>query len=122
MLHTMDVVTAAGLPFRVVFIPAVDAGPNPYRHPADNREATVEIYDRRHHSTDRPGDGQFTGGSYYASTLLNTGGLDTSRRSLADSGLNVHGGVPDWFIDGATMSIVLVWIWDLVAKERVGLV
>lgn len=123
MLHTMDVVTGAGTPFRAVYIPAVDAGPNPYRHPGDNREATVEFYDRRHHDTDRAGDGQFTGASYYVSSL--TGGSDVTgpgAARLIASGLNLHGGVPAWFIDGPTIADVLAWLQTMSIRERMGVI
>jgi hypothetical protein len=62
-------------------------------------EPTVAFYDARYDFTEY---GQFTGGSYYVSTL--------NEGESARSGLNLHGGVPDWQINAAEMEIVMDWI------------
>jgi len=108
MLHTLDVVAANGTPFRVLLIPAKTEGPNPFRCPANNGRPMVEFYDRSGHDTDGPGSGQFTGGYYYLTTLL---GLDQFGRTPVDGeGLNLHGGVPKWTVDGDAYRIVLAWL------------
>jgi hypothetical protein len=108
MLHILDIVSYQRVPFRVVLIPANMQGPNEFRCPANNGRPMVEFYDRRGHDTDLPGFGQFTGGYYYLSTLL---GLDDfSNEPVDGEGLNLHGGVPEWSIDGAAYRIVIAWL------------
>jgi hypothetical protein len=99
MIQTLDVVAANGVPFRVLFIPPGVAGPNPHRTPADSPHATVEFYDRRYEHTE--GYGQFTGGHYFASSLL---------EQHRFAGLNLQGGVDAWTIDAATMDLVRTWL------------
>lgn len=106
-MFVLDFVAVTGIPFRVLAIPAGVAGPNPHRVPADNTHPIVEFYDRRF-----PIDGehgQFTGGYYDADTLLGRDGF-----GRADGGLCLHGGVPNWGVDKASMDLVRSWLTLLV--------
>jgi hypothetical protein len=85
--NILDVVAENGVPFRVI----MDS--------IGGKEATVSFYDRRTNSTVH---GQFTGGSYYVSTLL---------EANSSSGLNLYSGVTDWTIDSATFRLVRDWLY-----------
>jgi len=61
---------------------------------ANSEKSTVKFYDTRYPHTPL---GQFTGGSYYLSTILEVKG-----------GLNIHGGVPDWSISAEPFQRFLV--------------
>ena len=63
----------------------------------------VSFYDTRYNHTQY---GQFIG-RYYASTLL---GLDGYGRGIKDRGLNLHGGVDDWFINADNANHVVDFI------------
>lgn len=89
MFSILDVVAENGVPFRVIM----------QAKPDSNKEATVSFYDRRHNHTVH---GQFTGGSYYISTLL---------EANSNGGLNLYGGVADWTIDSATFRLVRDWLY-----------
>lgn len=67
----------------------------------NNDRPMVEFYDTRYPHTSF---GQFVA-RYYLSSLL-----DSSRGSLADSGLCLDMGIADWRIDGPTMRKVLDFI------------
>lgn len=99
-IQTLDVVAVNGTPFRVLFIPPGVPGPNAFRTPADSPHATVEFYDRRHNFTPEVG-GQFTGGSYYASTLVGRN---------PNSALWLNGSQEAWSLDAATMTLVTDWV------------
>lgn len=93
----LDVVAANGVPFRIVYIPAGVAGPNPHRTPASSTRSTVEFYDARYSHTAPDGHGQFTGGYYYTETVLErSGGL------TLDSGHSAA-----WSVDATTMDEVI---------------
>lgn len=96
--HVLDVVASHGVPFRVVAYPPGATGPYPAAR--DETRAIVEFYDRRYAHTEH---GQFTGGRYRVSNLLD----DPPR------GLMLHGGVSDWAIDPAAMDLVLRWLTSL---------
>ena len=64
----------------------------------------VQFYDGRYDHTDL---GQFTGGSYYASTLL-----ETKAERGGGYGINLHGGVPDWTICAYTFQKFLKHLID----------
>ena len=53
----------------------------------------VSFYDTRYNHTQY---GQFVG-RYYANTLLGLDGWSSRGSSIRDRGLNLHGGVDDWF-------------------------
>ena len=63
----------------------------------------VSFYDTRYNHTQY---GQFVG-RYYASTLL---GLDGYGSGIKDRGLNLHGGVDDWFINADNANHVVDFI------------
>ena len=54
-------------------------------------------------------DGQFTGGYYYISTLLGEDGFGWDIRK-ANGGLNLHGAVPEWTVDAATLKKIGAWL------------
>ena len=63
----------------------------------------VSFYDTRYNHTQY---GQFIG-RYYASTLL---GLDGYGSGIKDRGLNLHGGIADWFINADNATDVVDFI------------
>jgi hypothetical protein len=63
----------------------------------------VSFYDTRYNHTQY---GQFVG-RYYASTLL---GLDGYGSGIKDRGLNLHGGVDNWFINADNANHVVDFI------------
>ena len=63
----------------------------------------VSFYDTRYNHTQY---GQFVG-RYYASTLL---GLDGYGSGIKDKGLNLHGGIDDWFINADNANHVVDFI------------
>ncbi len=73
-----------GIPFNVVLDTEQD-------------EPIVSFYDARYDFTEY---GQFTGGSYYVSTLMEN----------PEGGLCLHGGVPDWNVNAAGMKKVMQWL------------
>jgi len=73
----------------------------------DGGEPIVNFYDARFPFTEY---GQFTGGSYYVSTL--------NEGESARNGLCLHGGVPDWQINAAEMEVVMDWIDECLAVHR----
>ena len=66
---------------------------------------TVKFYDTEHITKDWP-HGQFTGGSYYVTTLLE------DRKGLEEGGLNLHGGVDAWSATNEEMVEVFKLIDD----------
>ncbi|QRE00877.1 hypothetical protein [Nocardia phage NC1] len=105
--------TTDGRTFGVYYVPA-DAptysasGGDQYRA----REATVEFYDATY-VDERAANGhplgQFTGASYYVSTLLASalaGRYDGERTGP----FRLHGGVPAWDIDGGTWLDIVAWV------------
>lgn len=65
----------------------------------------VRFYDTEQITEDWP-RGQFTGGSYYVTTLLD------DRKGLEEGGLNLHGGVDAWSATNAEMVEVFKLIDD----------
>mgnify|MGYP000268164640 FL=1 len=63
----------------------------------------VSFYDTRYDHTQY---GQFIG-RYYATTLL---GLDGYGSGIKDRGLNLHGGIADWFINADNANHVVDFI------------
>ena len=98
-----------GREFAVVFVdaePGSDFGPK------------VRFYDRthRHKGTTpvEPGGidpelGQGCG-SYYVDTILGEDRFSQGMQGLGETGLCLHGGVPEWTIDAATMRIVIAYL------------
>lgn len=83
---------ANGVPFTAV-----------YNDPHDHRddEPLIGFYDRRYASSPY---GQFTGASYYVSSLVE------GRYHHIKSGLNLHGGVTDWTVDADSMIELYRWM------------
>lgn len=70
----------------------------------------VEFFDRRHA---RPGHlGQFVS-SYYASTLTRRCEYNRDSPPLSQTGLNLHGGVPEWSVCAEDMANVMNWLEEL---------
>jgi hypothetical protein len=84
-------ITSHGIPFNVVLDTTKD-------------EPIVSFYDARWNFTEY---GQFTGGSYYASKLLED----------SPGGLFLDRGTPDWRIDHAEMREVLNWLSDCLISK-----
>jgi hypothetical protein len=101
-MRVLDVTARNGVPFRVLDIAKGEEGPNVYRHHRGT-DRTVEFYDRRYLSNDRV-HGQFTGGSYYAETLLTS----PDRRGIA--GLVLDAASPGWQIDHVTYGRIIEWL------------
>lgn len=91
-----DFTAENGVPFRVIM----------GKDENYTREPVVKFYDRRHHFTP---NGQYFGASYYVSTLMD----DYER--LAQTGLNLHGGVPDWQIGARDFRTLANWILEMSA-------
>jgi hypothetical protein len=97
--HTLDVVAANGVPFRVVYL----ADGMSISRPAAGKYNTdghplVEFYDRRYPHTP---DGQFVA-DYRADTLL--------QGAEPGVGLLLQGDSPSWTVDGATMELIRFWL------------
>tara|TARA_R110002110_G_scaffold94726_7_gene245274 strand:- start:314 stop:622 length:309 start_codon:yes stop_codon:yes gene_type:complete len=71
----------------------------------------VSFYDTRYNHTQY---GQFIG-RYCASTLL---GLDGYGSGIKDRGLDLHGGIADWFINADNANHVVDFI-DMIKEEEV---
>ena len=87
MLKETLQITSHGIPFVAVL------------NLEDKDEPTVAFYDARYDFTEY---GQFTGGSFYVSTL--------NEGESARGGLILDLGVPDWQIEANEMEIVMDWI------------
>lgn len=85
--------------YTVLYIPQGVGHPHYPAVKAD--KPLVEFYDKKY---DHTPDGQFTGGRYYAKTLID----DADR--LRNSGLCLHGGVPSWVVTATDMTITLNFI------------
>jgi len=93
MVKKIDVVGVKWTPIRVVYVPFGEKSENfPSQFEESNKDGRVEFYDMRYPQTP---DGQFIS-SYYVSTLI----------EKDDSGLDLHGGEPEWKIDYSTMRLV----------------
>lgn len=66
----------------------------------------VSFYDTRYNHTQY---GQFVG-RYYANTLLGLDGWSSRGSSIRDRGLNLHGGVDNWFINADNANHVVDFI------------
>ena len=63
---------------------------------------TVAFYDQRYDLSSY--GAQFTGGRYYTRTLLES----ADRHS--EVGLQLHGGVPSWYVDSKAFGVVKAWL------------
>ncbi len=98
----LDVFNVRGVPLRVIAYAPGATGPYPAA--ADPARALIEFYDRRYPHTEH---GQFTGGRYDVETL---------QREPVRGGINLHGGVHDWFLNGAAWTLVETWLASLPAS------
>lgn len=110
MTAFIDVTSDRGVPFRVVFYrderDAADAPfPAAFTGEFYRGKAQVEFYDQRHPHTPF---GQFTGGRYFAETLL----------EHPSGGLTLDGGNPGWSVDAATMAVVYAWLALMVGRVK----
>ena len=71
----------------------------------DNK-TLVTFYDTRYKHTQY---GQQVFGSYYADTLLGKDGFSTTG-GIEDTGLNLYGGEPDWYINAENANDVVKFI------------
>ncbi len=94
----IDVVTEAGVPFRVRVIPA---GSPAMPRLEDTRFALVIFYDRRHFPDLEHGQRV---ASYQLHSLMNP---------PVTSGLALSGGSRDWSIDAQTMTVIYRWLENL---------
>jgi hypothetical protein len=98
MMRSLDLLTTAGIPLRVVHL---DAGePGYLRHARDDAHAVVQFFDARHRSDDCPA-GQYLGVSSRAVDLLTV---------APDAELVLTGDGGPWRIDAATMTLIRTWI------------
>jgi len=102
MDYTIDVVTASGVPFRVVYGKRVWPSGHQHSYP------TVAFYDRRYPDFSKYG-GQFVG--------------DYNSEDLADHdqgyGLALNGDDSSWTIDARTMRLVLRWLSSILVRSDV---
>ena len=75
----------------------------------DSGKYLVEFFDMRYKHPDRFPNGQFTGGRYYASTLL---GDDNWSRGDVSSGLRLDADIPSWTVNAAQMKVALKFIQE----------
>jgi len=95
MIRKIDILSYTGKPLRVLLIPAGEQSPN-FQCMKPDTKNLLEFYDARYDLTP---DGQFIS-RYY---------LETLKRSNSFHGLDLHGGEPDWKIDGRSLTLVLEW-------------
>lgn len=96
-IFRLDLRNTDGNPFRVLYIPVGTQNPN-YPAATEVKKDIVEFYDLEYPHTP---DGQFTGGRYYLSTLLEGG---------QSHGLNFYGDEPKWQLSAVDMSLVWTWL------------
>ncbi len=79
----------------------------------------IHFYDATHAGNGK-GDnwdekGQPTGGHYALNTILGVDGHDKKPMELAETGLCLHGGVPEWNVSAHTMNRILIWALKLIS-------
>ena len=85
----MDVVAENGVPFRVILDTDEDR---------DGEKGMVYFFDLRYPHTE---NGQFTGANYRYQTMM---------EHPRFAGLNLHGGVDNWTLDGDTFNLIFMWL------------
>jgi hypothetical protein len=118
MNDTLTLTAANGIAFTAQILRAGDSygrdnclevGAEKLNKYSGGHPALVEFYDTRYpFDKDKNNDlvlGQFIG-RYYAATLLSNNEINT--------GLDLHGGVPDWGLDSKTLAKFLSWIKETV--------
>jgi hypothetical protein len=91
--HVMDVITARGVPFRVVYSDRLDTSGKSIHH-----TYVVSFYDRRYDHTPH---GQFVA-DHLVDTVLKLG--------QNGDGVSLYGDVPDWVFDSTAMRLVYSWL------------
>ena len=79
----------------------------------EDNKTLVTFYDTRYKHTEY---GQQCFGSYYADTLLGNCGFDFSNGGIKDTGLNLYGGVEDWYINANNSNEVVKFIEESEVK------
>lgn len=92
--------------FRVLYIP--QGVEHPHSPTVKEDKPLVEYYDKAY---DHTTDGQFTGGRYYAETLIK------DYDALKNRGLCLYGDVPSWNVCASEMKIVMSWIENCQKEE-----
>lgn len=78
----------------------------------ENEIPLVEFFDARYNHTEY---GQFTGGSYFAATLL---GLDGYCSEIgSEGGLCLQGDISQWYIDVDTCKLIATWLKNILTLE-----
>lgn len=67
----------------------------------------VKFYDREYEFNMH---GQFTGASYYTDTLLKSSANKGGPKGGRPGKFVLHGGVPDWDVDGPNWKLFLDWL------------
>lgn len=77
----------------------------------------VEFYDLTYaNQGDFDENGQSTGGIYNVDTILGRDDF-TNGKSERGTGLCLHGGIPEWTIDGLVMDIVRGWLANMADRK-----
>lgn len=98
-IATLHITSVTGVTLTVIHLPPGTWAAYP---DAVNKAAQVEFYDTRY---DHTLFGQFTGGRYYAKTLLAAG--------RDDRGLALNGTEQDWTISAAEFARVRAWLKEM---------
>jgi len=101
----LDIVTK-GIPFRVVIVEQGEKYGLNKSITHEKADPLVEFYDYRYKHTE---DGQFVS-RYFLSTLLENG---------SSTGIDLQGGVPDWYIYEDGMTPVMNWLKEY-NMEKIG--
>lgn len=70
------------------------------------RDGIIHFYDRRYRFTE---NGQYTGANYHLETFAERTGA-----------LQLHGGVPTWYLDERTYSHIQAWLYINHHVNRIG--
>ncbi len=108
-LFALDVRAENGVPFRVLLLTGARDAPSwPRRR--NETEPTVEFFDRRVGVRNGFSEhGQFVS-CYTLSTLVDGSG------AVRQGPITLHGGVPAWTIDAATMWLVGTWLTCMIVS------
>jgi hypothetical protein len=80
----------------------------------ENEIPLVEFFDARYNHTQY---GQFTGGSYFATTLLGLDGYGGTEIGQY-KGLCLDGDIPQWYIDAGTCKLIATWLKNVLVLEQ----
>lgn len=102
--QALDLVSATGVPFRVLLITGPDGAPNLARWQAGNGPI-LEFHDRRYGAMSSPSPGFSAHGQF-----VSCYNVETIRAHESGRGLTLWGDVPGWEIDGWAMDVVRTWL------------